>query len=213
MKRFAVAAVVGFVFALAAGSAQALPVSSASVGNARGCVNQACTNQTFTWGSNAGGGTGTLDIVGNNLSFSITLASTTLVSIGASDNGVTQIDFTSTTYTGGATLMPLGGGFYSILSGSASISGTQTPTGAGAAGPFAAADALLSGSCQDTGASISCGIVFGAANDFNFLVNGQTRHFTHTMNVTAVPEPATAALVGAGLLGLGIAGSRSGRRD
>ena len=212
MKRFTVVGARGLVSTFLAGVAQALPVSTASIGNGRGCLDQACTSQTLTWSSNSGGGTGTLTRTGNSLSFSITLASTTFLPIsGGNDNGVTQLVFTSTTYTGSANLNPLGGGFYAILSGSASISGTQTPSGAGVAGPFAAADALLGGTCTDTGASLSCGITFGAANDFNFDVNGQTRYFTHTMNVTAVPEPATAALFGAGLVGLGIAGSRRHR--
>jgi hypothetical protein len=212
MKRISIVVALGLVSVLAAGSAQALPVSAASAGNALGCTDQACTNQTLAWASNAGGGSGTLDIVGNNLTFSITLASTTLLPIGGgNDNGVTQLVFTNTTYTGSATLNPIIPGFFQIVSGSAAISGTQTPSGAGVAGGFAAADALLSGSCTVSGPSIGCGIVFGAANDFNFLLNGQTRHFSHTVNVTAVPEPATAALFGAGLLGLGIAGSRRSR--
>ena len=105
----------------------------------------------------------------------------------------------------------LGGGFFSILSGSASIDGTQAPTGAGTAGSFAVADALLGGTCAVTGPSISCGITLGAMNDFSFQVNGRTRHFQHTMNVTAVPEPTTAALLGIGLIGLGIRCSRRSR--
>jgi hypothetical protein len=215
MKRIAVVVALGFFSIFIAGSAQALPVTSASAGGALGCLDQACTSQTLAWASNAGGGTGTLDIVGNNLTFTITLASTTLTPIGGgSDNGVTQLEFTNTTYTGSATLNPLiPGSFYSIVSGSATISGTQTPSGAGVAGPFAAVDALLSGSCMITGPSIGCGIVFGAANDFDFLVNGETRYFSHTVNVTAVPEPATAALFGAGLIGLAVAGGRRARSE
>jgi hypothetical protein len=212
MKRIAVVVALGLFSVFVAGSAQALPVTSASAGNALGCLDQACTSQTLSWASNAGGGTGTLDLVGNNLTFSITLASTTLTPIGGgSDNGVTQLVFSNTTYTGSATVMHLGGGFYQILSGTSTIGGTQAPSGAGVAGPFAAADALLSGTGTVIGPSVGCGIVFGAANDFNFDVNGQTRYFTHTVNVTAVPEPATAALFAIGLIGLGIAGGRRTR--
>jgi hypothetical protein len=96
------------------------------------------------------------------------------------------------------------------LAGSASVSGTQTPTGAGSAGPFSASDSLLSGSCTDISGTVYCGITFSALNDFNFPVNGQTRHFTHTVNVTA-PEPSTALLIGGGLVGLFLAGSRGPR--
>jgi hypothetical protein len=211
MKRFIVGVALGFVSMFAGGVAQALPVGSASLGNGRGCLNQACTNQTLTWSSSSGGGSGTLSIAGNNLSFSITLSSSTFVPIsGGNDNGVTQLVFTNTTYTGSATVNQVGP-LYNIVSGSASIAGTQTPSGAGLAGPFAAADALVAGSCVASGGNFSCGLVFGAANDFNFALNGQTRYFTHTMNVSTVPEPATAALFGVGLVGLGIAGSRRSR--
>lgn len=197
---------------LAAGAAQALPVTGAAVGGGRGCTDAACTQQRFLWSSSSPSNTasGTLTLGGGNLAFSITLTSSTfLANPGPNDNGVTQIVFSNVTYTGNATVN--GGG--TITGGSATISGTQTPSGAGAAGAFMATDSLLGGSCSTVGSTVICGIIFLGNNDFNVDVNGQTRWFTHTVNVTAVPEPATALLFGAGLLGLALAGSRRQRAD
>jgi len=182
-----------------ASSAFALPVTSASIDGGRGCSDSGCTVQTFAWSSTAGSaGSGTLTLSAGTLTFSFTAPGATFVaSPGPSDNGVTQIDFSSVTYTGSASVS--GVGFYTITGGSASISGTQTPTGAGSAGPFSAADSLLAGTCIDMGSGLSCGIIFSSLNDFGFGVNGQTRYFTHTVDVAAVPEPSTLLLLGGGL--------------
>jgi len=187
---------------LAAGSAQALSVTAASLGSGRGCTDGACTNQTLTLSSSASG-TGTLSLGGGSLTFNVTLPLSSFVPIsGPDDNGVTQLDFVNVTYSGTASVLTIGP-VSSITSGSATISGTQTPTGAGSSGPFAVSDSLLSGTCTDLGTSIVCGIIFSSLTDFNFDVNGQKRWFTHTMNLT-VPEPSTGLLLGAGLLILAV---------
>jgi hypothetical protein len=209
MKRLSVCSAALALLLLAVGAAQAtpLPVVSASLGGGQGCPTASCTSPTLSWNSSSGGGSGSVDLDTGalTLTFSITLSSSTfLPSSGPNDNGVTQLDFTNVTYSGTATVMGLGGGLYWITGGTASVAGTQTPSGAGSAGAFSASDSLLSGSCTDSAGSVSCGIIFSTENDFNFLVNGETRHFTHTLNVSA-PEPLTGLLLGCGLAVVGLA--------
>jgi hypothetical protein len=185
------------VLLLGAGSAQALSVTAANLGGGVGCADAACTDPRLGLSSSASG-TGTLTLGGGSLTFNIVLPLSTFLPGGPDDNGVTQLDFVTVTYSGTATVSTVGTKS-TITDGSASISGTQTPTGAGTSGPFFVADSLLAGMCNATGGNITCGFIFQPSNDFNFVINGQTRWFTHTMNLT-VPEPSTGVLLGAGLI-------------
>jgi len=183
---------------LTAGWAQALPVSSTSLGSGRGCADFACADQRLTLSSSAAG-TGSFTLSATMLTFNITLPSSVFVPIvGADDNGVTQLELSNVTYIGSATVFTAGM-LTSITGGSATVEGFQTPSGAGTPGPFSFSDSLLSGQCFSLGIDVSCGIVLSSLNDSNFDVNGQTRHFTQTLNLTATPEPSTAILVAAGL--------------
>lgn len=209
MSRFRFGTCLGGVFLLglmlAAGSAQALTVTTASLGAGIGCSDSACINATLTLdqGASVVGG-GTLSLSGGTLSFSITLPAYSLVPVSPpDDNGVTQLDFANVTYTGTAAVTQFGS-LFSITSGSAVVSGTQTPSGAGTAGAFTANDSLLGGTCTDLGTSVFCGIIFSSLTDFNFDVNGQTRYFNQTLNLTAVPEPGAAVLLGLGMAGLAL---------
>lgn len=178
-------ALVGAAFASLPAQAVPLGVSTAAVGGGQGCTTSACSTATLNWNSSSGAPSGTVDLDAglSTVAFSISGLNSTFLPVGPSDNGVTQLDFTGVTYAGTASLFDLGGGLYLITGGSASVSGTQTPTGAGSAGLFSASDSLLSGSCTDIAGTVFCGITFSALNDFNFSVNGATRHFTDRKSV------------------------------
>ena len=189
------------VVLLTAGSAQALSVT-ASLGSGRGCADASCIDQTLKLLSSAAGTTGDLTLSATLLTFSITLPSSVFGPVtGADDNGVTQLELTDVTYSGSATVLT-SGMVSSISGGSASISGMQKQSfasGSPTTSSFLFVDSLFLGQCLTLGTTVTCGIIFSPLEDANFLVNGVTRHFSQTMNLTAIPEPCTAMLLAAGL--------------
>ncbi|HPG27005.1 MAG TPA: PEP-CTERM sorting domain-containing protein [Myxococcota bacterium] len=139
---------------------------------------------------------GTIDITGGTLGFSIDLASATL---SGTDGAVTGVTFSTVTYSGSFAISDLGGGQYGFTDQLATVTGTLTPSGAGSAVALNAAGVNVSGTCDGTpGSSLVCGLIFGPAG-FSADVNGNLRYFRHVVDVNAVPEPGTALLVGAGL--------------
>jgi hypothetical protein len=158
----------------------------------------------------SGAVSGDIDIVGGFLTFEIDLASAEFSAIPSSDGDVTGVSFSNVAYTG-SVAVTTAGSTHTIDNGQiGQISATLTPSGAGAATNIAASSVLITGVCNGTpGANLGCALVFGPQSDFSASVNGETRSFSHTLDVAAaavpVPEPRVAMLLGLGLMALGAA--------
>lgn len=170
-----------------------------------GCSDPGCTQQVFALDASAPV-SGSISLSGNQLSFSIDLA---LATFSGSDGAVTGVEFSNVNYSGSVAVSPTSGTALVVDGGqTATITGTLTPLGAGSPVAINATNVLVTGIFNDDGASLFGGLVFGPPGDFNALVNGETRYFQHSVDFSAVPEPGTALLIGAGL-GLLAAGRRS----
>ena len=125
--------------------------------------------------------------------------------LSGTDGGVTSVSFSPLNYSGTVAVVNEGGGLYSVTDQLSDIVGTATPTGAGSASSINLTGlngANTTGTCNVSGANVTCGLVFGAGVGFPVDVNGNTRYFRQTVNFSAIPEPGTALLIGLGLTGL-----------
>lgn len=183
---------------IAAGAATALQIqpSNSGLDDGHGCADPGCFTTIFNLPSSAPV-TGSISLTGNVLSFSIDLA---LATFSGSDGAVTGLEFSNVNYNGSVTVSPSSGTALVVDGGqTATITGTLTPLGAGSPVAINATNVLVSGIFNDDGASLFGGFTFGPLGDFDAPVNGETRYFQHFVDVSAVPEPGTALLIGAGL--------------
>jgi len=147
----------------------------------------------------------------------LTLSGTLSVSFseitGPVANGITEIEFYTTTYTitnapitviaGSPTTYQITGGNWSTVD---PTTMTQIGTGGGSTDPIFN-NVRVTGSCGLVAGNVGqCGFIFGFTN----FSSGAplNRVLSQTFNLAVVPEPTTITLLGAGILGLGWAGRR-----
>jgi hypothetical protein len=215
----AACSVVLWVLAAAAPGAAAtlFELTAGGVVDAAGCTAASCAGSTQTFTDTLAGfagvsGSVSIDTAAGTLDVSLQLDDTvSLVATGGADNGVSSIDFSSVAYSvSGLSLIEVIAGAKYIIAGgqTASVAGSFSQDAAAAG--FALGAARITGTCDITGTSITCGFGFGTAGlALGVGATPATRYFRHTMNVTGVvgdviPEPSTGLLVGVGLAGLAL---------
>src|SRR4029453_2695019 len=209
---------VGAVFATAPASATIITLTvngGFGLDSARTCIASSCLGsggQVWINNSNfATTGTITIDDVALTLSATLTVPFSNIS--GAADNGITDLQFSNTTYTitnapitiatGSTTTYSITGGNFSTVD---PVTLTEVGTGGGSTNPIFNS-VRVTGSCGlVAGNTGQCGLTFGRVN---FQVGAPLSRFVEqTFNLAVVPEPTTIALLGAGIVGLGWVGRR-----
>lgn len=223
MSRFG--AMVALVLFWVPASASATPVVAGSfLDGVHGCTTANCAAGTdvFVIPLPGGGVSGSITLnTGTNMldfNLSVVFANFDENVAGTEFNGVADVEFSTMNYVGtGIALIPTLPNQYSFF-GVATVTGTQTQrddVGTIVNGGAINQTPNITGSCDASAApSITCGIFFGPTN-FAFDVGDgvgpdQTINWQHSIDLLAVPEPSTFAMVGLALAGLGM---RSRRRS
>jgi len=181
----------------------------------RACTSALCTSSTNPWLNNTNyAATGTITIDDGALTLNATLSVAFSEITGPVANGITEIEYYTTTYTitnAPITIVPGGPPTVYQLNGSNSATVdpttvTQVGTGGGSSNPIYNS-VRVTGSCGLVAGNVGqCGLTFGFTN----FPSGAplNRVIQQTFNLAVVPEPATMVLVGAGIVGLGWVGRR-----
>lgn len=148
---------------------------------------------------------GTIEIVGSALSVDIQIGSARFEALVPSGlpGDVEGVDFSGLAYSGDATVAVTDvAGILSAIAytaGAGSVGGSVATEDAGSApvdpaAPFSLGTPLTNVNCLLSAGTGQCSLQFGRSG-FTLGLGGEAHDFVHVLNVTVVPEPATALLL------------------
>jgi hypothetical protein len=182
-------------------------VTEGSVGQAFFCSDPVCLTETLTF-DDGGSASGTITVDSGQVSFDVTVS--VIGFSGGPDGGVSDVELQTVHYVGGPEAIVGSPGAFNAT-GTASVGGSVVPD-VGLSSLIDLPAAAWTLSCLDESGQLKCGLVL-APLTFGVPVGGiGTRYVGHTVNLTAVPEPAISVMgLTAGLMGLAYARRKATR--